>query len=220
MVVIDDAIPPMISVVNRPATPPFVPPCIQRFQAEGFFHAPDTSTQEGLAEALATADMWIKERNIPIKIVEAWRSFDVEKDPSKLRELGIFKRESIIRGHCMVSVICTLGSHYVSTFPPCTMHIYPCSDLAFFRPQQQAAGQNRSRFHAPPRHQEIQGDPARTKKATEARCYLSRVAHFSNRGPATICCLFALFCHLPFRPQQKLLQPHLVLLLSHFRRLC
>ena len=75
-------------------------PCIQRFLDDGFFYPPKTKTQEGLTQARSIADKWANYISLPVKLIHAWRSLDIEKDETNPRELRVFKREGIIRKQC------------------------------------------------------------------------------------------------------------------------
>ena len=100
VLIVDDIIQPVKSVADRPATPPVMAPCIQRFLDDGFFYPPNTKTQEGLTQSRSIADNWANYTSLPVKLIHAWRSLGIEKDETNPRELRTFKREGIIRKQC------------------------------------------------------------------------------------------------------------------------
>ena len=101
MVAVVNAIPPVRSVADHPATPPYEPPFLTHYRTHGYFHAPDIATLEGLAQARHVSNEWVCLCNIDINLIHAWKSYDVPIDPDKPNELAFFKKESAIKKHCI-----------------------------------------------------------------------------------------------------------------------
>ena len=93
-------IPPVRSVADRAASPPRESALMAHFRATGSLRSIDLSSPEDRAQALETADEWFYKRNIPLELLQSWRSFDVEIDNNNPTEAAIFRRESAIRGRC------------------------------------------------------------------------------------------------------------------------
>ena len=109
-----NSIAPVRSVANRAASPPRVPALMAQFNATGTLRSIDLSSPEDRALAQETADDWFQRRNIPLDLLKAWSSFDVEIDRNNPSEAAKFREESAIRRQCF-----EVSNRYRVTLPIC-----------------------------------------------------------------------------------------------------
>ena len=76
---------------------PFSPPCLAHLRATGVLIPPDESTPAGKDECTLIAKHWQETEDIPLEILEAYRSHDVEVDHSRPGELAKFKAQTDLR---------------------------------------------------------------------------------------------------------------------------
>ena len=92
---------PVRSVADRAASPPREPALMTHLRVTGSLRSIDLTLPEDRAQALETADKWLHKRNIPLELLQAWCSFDVEIDFNNPDEAALFRKESAIRRQCL-----------------------------------------------------------------------------------------------------------------------
>ena len=72
---------------------PFSPPCLAHLWATGVLVPPDDSTPAGKDECTLVVQHWLETEDIPLEIVEAYRSHDVEVDHSSHQAGEVAEKE-------------------------------------------------------------------------------------------------------------------------------